>query len=413
MSTSAYMIAHCDDDYLSQAIDSVIDHVDELIFVDGAYEWVAPFLPDVGIDPERSWPSTHDILRRYGKKIRYFSGLWRDELHKREFGFAQCRGDVIIRIDADEIFTIDAAALREFRRGRQTVADMEFPYMVTEDLQRLEAGHTETPRQVCMFKRKAFKRPLDHCGYLWLVLTDEERERCKPADWKQLFHRPVSRTAHITALRTPRTSVNRARFYILQHIRATGLVPFGIEVEDHLTGDERIRRVLDYLGAEDFAGYLEGNDIVSGFAHMTGFVLAPYDLAEPAKSVVRAAVARHGEALAERLKVHERPCVMASNMPALLNISAVLDSSVRGINLTFGDEVVAASGHLSFLLADNDTAEARRLRAFHTHAEGCKVHCTFEPVTDTDVLQSCMVLLTQAAPDRKVTRLVDIEVLRA
>ena len=84
------MIAHCDNDFLEQSIASVIDRVDELVFVDGAYTWVAPFLAQSGIDPERSWQKTHDILAAFGSKVRYYSGLWDGELHKRSFGYDKC-----------------------------------------------------------------------------------------------------------------------------------------------------------------------------------------------------------------------------------------------------------------------------------------------------------------------------------
>jgi hypothetical protein len=38
----------------------------ELVFVDGAYTWVAPLLARSGMDPERSWQKTHDILAPFG-----------------------------------------------------------------------------------------------------------------------------------------------------------------------------------------------------------------------------------------------------------------------------------------------------------------------------------------------------------
>jgi hypothetical protein len=85
------MISHCDDDFLEQAIASVIERVDELVFVDGAYRWVAPLLARSAMDPERSGQKTHDILASFGSKIRYFQGLWDDELHKRSFGYSSAR----------------------------------------------------------------------------------------------------------------------------------------------------------------------------------------------------------------------------------------------------------------------------------------------------------------------------------
>ena len=59
--------------------------------------------------------------------MRYSRGLWDGELHKRSFGFDKCRGDTIIRIDADEIFDFDDSAYEAFLRSDHGVGEMEFP----------------------------------------------------------------------------------------------------------------------------------------------------------------------------------------------------------------------------------------------------------------------------------------------
>lgn len=409
MSVSAYMIAHCDDDYLAEAIASIIDHVDELVFVDGAYAWVAPFLPDVGIDPERSWQSTYDILARYGGKVKVFTGVWQDELEKRAFGFAQCSGDFIIRIDADEVFTLDAGAFFRFRWSGRAMADMEFPYLLTGDRQRLQDGLAETPRQVCAFRRRAFATPYEHCAYLWLVLTDAERSRCPPADGrKRVYRERVAKTAHLTALRTPRTSVNRARYYTLQHIRSTGEMPFGLTAPEGASGDERIALMLEAVGAETYSGYLEGHAIVSGFTHMDGFHIAPYALPPAAADVAARAVETRHRAMADMLDFATRPRLVINGIHTIIDVTPALKTGMTGVTLTFSDDIVHAAGHFELLSGDRTAGADRLMVGFITTVDGNRVRHVFAPVEVADVLQATMVLLTQAAPDAKVTRLVDI-----
>lgn len=387
MTTSAYMIAHCDDDFLQAAIDSVIDRVDELIFVDGAYAWVAPFFEKAGLDPARSWQRTHDILARYGDKIRYFSGVWDDELHKRSFGYAQCRGDIIIRIDADEIFEWDDEAFRAFLTSDKTVAEMEFPYLLGPRTQRIEAGLTQTPKQCCVFKASGFRTPLDHCAYLWLVLTDAERQRCGEADWQVLFSRPVIRTAHLTALRTPRTAVNRARFYTLQHVRSTGTLSWPYCQTPVDRPEEKIAQIFDFLSPQDYGSWLLNQEIVSGFAHMNGFRVAPAAFGVQVTRQIEAAVAAH-EAALDDLLGFDPPRVMVSNVTGLIDITAQLRRGISRFDLEFAHDVEEVTGHLYLLLDTPEDQVGYNLEPVFCVARGRCASCLFEPFDMSEVLRA-------------------------
>ena len=407
MKTSAYMIAHCDDDFLEQAIDSVINHVEELVFVDGAYKWVAPFFRASGLDPERSWQRTHDILAKYGSKVRYFSGLWDDELHKRAFGYDQCLHDVIIRIDADDVLEFDDALYEDFLKSRKGVAHMEYPYMLTPNQQRLKTNLATTPGQCAIFKAGHFRTPLQHCSYLWLVLTEEERARCQPLVQDYIYEPSVIRTAHLTALRTPRTSVNRSRFYNLQYVRITGHNHWSNHQAPAASPDARILQILDFMSADDYTSFLEGHEIVSGFASMQDFKIAPYHFAEKVSDVVSQACANYDHALAELLDFAARPRVVVSEMPTMINVTQLLRRKFSRFDITFADDMVSANGHLQLLFDSDDDQAAHNPQAVHCQVNGKTAHYSFDLIDDLRVLQAVFTLLPIAAQERK-TRIVDL-----
>ena len=53
---SAYLSIYNDWDILLPALKSVAAHVDELVVVDGAYQWMEPYLKAIGGDPAKSDP---------------------------------------------------------------------------------------------------------------------------------------------------------------------------------------------------------------------------------------------------------------------------------------------------------------------------------------------------------------------
>lgn len=392
MTTSAYMIAHCDDDFLQAAIDSVIDHVDEFIFVDGAYAWIASSFETVGLDPSRSWQTTHDILARYGDKIRYFSGVWDDELHKRSFGYSQCRGDIIIRIDADEIFEWDDAAYEDFLHSDKSIAEMAFPYLLGARAQRLDAATTQTPKQACVFKAARLSTALEHCAYLWLVLTDDERSRCGAPDWRGLYAEPVINTAHLTAMRTPRTAVNRARFYTFQHVRTTGSLSWPYQQRPVARPEDRIAQIFDFLTPEELSSWLEGQEIVSGFAHMKGYRVAPVTFGDAVTQQIEQASACHDQALYALLDFAAHPRTVISDVITQIDVTALLRRGVSQFELEFADDMEHVTGHLHLLLDTTEDQSGRNLEPVHSHTDGRIVTSFFQPLDMSKVMQAVFVL---------------------
>ncbi|MBW8880283.1 MAG: hypothetical protein JF615_02325, partial [Asticcacaulis sp.] len=379
---------------------------DELVFVDGAYAWVAPFFEKAGLDPARSWQTTHDILAKFGGKVRYFSGVWDDELHKRSFGYSQCTGDIIIRIDADEIFEWDDGVYSEFLRSDKAVAEMEFPYLLTPTSQRLESAMTATPKQCCVFKARYFNSPLEHCAFLWLVLTGDERRRCGQADWTRLYAQPVIRTAHLTAFRTPRTAVNRARFYTLQHVRTTGHLSWSYNQTPVARPEDKIGQIFDFLTPQEYSSWLQGQEIVSGFVHMNGFKVASYRFGPEVTAQVAAAVAACDEAVEGLLDFTAHPRLIVSDAVTLINVTGPLRRGVSRFQLEFADDMQRVTGHLYLLLDTAEDQAGHNLEPVHCHTDGRVTSCMFDPFDMSEVLQAVFVVHpVTTTPDHK-TRLV-------
>ncbi|HVZ29425.1 MAG TPA: hypothetical protein VG839_03460 [Asticcacaulis sp.] len=406
MTTSAYMIAHCDDDFLQDAIDSVIDRVDELVFVDGAYRWTAPFFAAAGLDPERSWQRTHDILARYGDKIRYFSGIWDDELHKRSFAWSHCRGEVIIRIDADEIFVFNDKVYAAFLKSDRAVAQVEMPFMLTPTQQRLKAGMTYTPRLCAIYKSAYFSSPLTHCAYLWLILTEQERNRMGEVTPSLLYGPPVARAAHLTGMRTPRTSVNRARFYTLQYVRVTGDLNWSYCQKPVERPEERIAQIFDFMSSTEYTSYLEGHDIVSGFATMQDFRVAPFRFEGRALEQIEAAYDSYNQGLAELLDFGSHPRTVVSDVITMINLTSLVRRGLRGFEIEFAHEVEMANAHFYLLLDSAEEQGGVNLEPVHARVAGRTVHYVHERLDDTDILQAVLIMRPMIADDVLKTQIV-------
>ena len=109
--SSAYLSIYNDWDILPSALRSIASHVDELVVVDGAYEWMVPYLTMQGLDPTRSDPRVYAALEASGIPFRVISHTWKHEPEKRLAGYEAFTHDFIYRVDADEIMFFDEPAL--------------------------------------------------------------------------------------------------------------------------------------------------------------------------------------------------------------------------------------------------------------------------------------------------------------
>ena len=215
---SAYLQIYNDDDFLKESIDSIKDCVDELIVVDGCYEWMATYYSKLGLDPSRSHKKTYEILDNCSLPYTSINKVWKNQLEKRSAGYSACNNRYILRIDSDEIFHFYEDALDRFLSSDSQVAHIDMPEILTPDLLISELNNIY-PKQCFLFDSK-FINPNDHLHYLWLVLhVDSFQTELK--DFK-VFPEAIAFNSHLTNLRTIDTSINRASYYIMNWMRKNG-----------------------------------------------------------------------------------------------------------------------------------------------------------------------------------------------
>ena len=223
---SAYLSIYNDSDILDAALNSIRPYVDELIVIDGAYEWMAPFLRASGRDPERSDESVYEKLRSSGIPYKIISKVWKNEVEKRIFGFSETKNRYVMRIDADEVIFFDDAALRSFFNSNCAVAEMFMPTYVAPGF--VIKGRTIIdyfrgfPRQCFLFDKSKISAE-EHLRYLWLVLTvDLLPELNQKTKIYSVFERPISFCAHLTNWRYVESSASRSSFYTMNWMRENG-----------------------------------------------------------------------------------------------------------------------------------------------------------------------------------------------
>ena len=269
MSLSAYVSLYEDASLLSAALASIAPLVDEIVVVDGAYEWMRPFLTDC--DPARSGPRVEAVLAPFRDKLRVIRGTWSNELEKRSAGFAACRGRYVFRLDADEVLAPDLDALRRFRDGAHGAAYAPAPSLASPGWMQAPAGGGPLTTHTVLFDRERVSAS-EHLSHIWLVLSDAERARVPPADPALAAPDPIGFLAHLTLWRRPEDAVNRARFYILNYVRGKGRLPllpnFALE-RDGFAG------LLREIGAAALAAHFCNHSIVAGALDMTGKEFRP------------------------------------------------------------------------------------------------------------------------------------------
>lgn len=223
---SAYLSIYNDSDILDQTLNSIKDYVDELIVVDGAYEWNASYLKSIGLNPEQSEHSVYNKIDKSGIPYKIIKKVWKNEVEKRMTGFESTSSRYVMRIDADEVIYFNLKNLKNFFASGCYVAEMYMPNYVAPGIvvegNRFVDKYRKFPRQVCLFdKSKIGAR--EHLRYLWLVLTADVlpqnllRQKIYP-----VFEKPVAFCAHLTNLRCVESSKLRSSFYTMNWMRQNG-----------------------------------------------------------------------------------------------------------------------------------------------------------------------------------------------
>ncbi|GAB0117272.1 glycosyltransferase family protein [Acidisoma sp. 7E03] len=330
MKISAYLIIYNDYDILEASLESVVGYVDEIVVVDGAYTWLAPFFERVGHRADQSAAECLSIIDKFKSRvtIKYFSGLWKDESEKRKFAYEQCVGDIIWLIDADEIFLVDQTALASFAKSDRLVAGFFAPTLLTDTQAFKRQDREGFGIKNAMLKRASLTAS-EHLGALWLVVPEKERKKITPIKGAQTFPEPLGYNYHATLLRTHRTAVHRARFYVINAIRESGKA-FWLPASTE-KGSIDLEDLVNSVQVDEFNRYLLGHSITIGLPSLEGREVVTLDVPEPQ----RGALGKTFEDFMSAWKdvVPDRPenyRALAKGVPHAIDISAMLSKCNQG-----------------------------------------------------------------------------------
>jgi hypothetical protein len=210
------IIIHNDAQMLQKALDSVSDIVSKLIVVDGAYEWVAPFSYLNGENAESSSDDLLEILKQSEIPYEVFTGIWKNESHKRLFSIEQCKTDFALLIDSDEVFELDKTLVDEFMCSGKGIAECLFPLYYSPECIGINPNFGGPTRKSALLNLKDFSAT-EIVDSLFLLVPEDER--IKGITNQQRFKKTIGTIHHLSIFRFGQEAYRRARFYNLLSMR--------------------------------------------------------------------------------------------------------------------------------------------------------------------------------------------------
>ena len=388
---SAYLSVYDDWDILPAALRSVAGHVDELVVVDGCYDWMAPALAGLGRNPERSDPRVYAAIEASGIPFRVIARTWANEVEKRCHGYAACQHDHVFRIDADEVLLFDDTALEQALSDGAAVGEMEMPIYIAPGWITRAAQRDTIERQGLLFDRRRISAEM-HLNYLWLILTVDQRplEGSKPF---AVHPRPVAFNAHLTLWRSPQCAGQRAAFYALNWMRQHG-VPWLPTLRDRPLADTRA--LFGQVAPEDFFSSMALGATALGMAEAPerrAFQASPLDAAQEAAFAPLHAGFLGSLAAVNRQAVVEDRRFLAC-LPSVLDLSspAARDAAVRdgAVTLRLSGRVQAARARLLSYATSAPHIEAR---ALELQRDGHALRIALPPRGEREMLREALEFL--------------------
>jgi len=366
---SGYLSIFDDWDILPEALASIDEWVDEIVVVDGAYDWITPFLE--GRDGKRSRDEVYDALSPYSSKVKLINQTWTDEAQKRCAGFDACSGRYILRHDADEVFFVDHQAIERFLNSSKAVSQIDMPVFVTPD--RVRCLLDNGPQcQGALFDSKHIDSK-NHLNYLWLVLPKEISVGQK---YDNLIDpEPFAFVPHLTSWRTPATSTSRALFYSMLYVRNGGQFPLS-EIELQQSGS--------------FRESLLGNSIVAGPLDMGGFKPIAPPLSDTQIDVLRPIFSRYMQSLASLNRNLGEGRMIVNGQRYSIDMTSADASSLAGNRFRYGGDVLSCDAFISTIY---DGSPAVNVEPVFVHVSGDIIAVELPPFVQN--LQRTLTLTTR------------------
>lgn len=236
------LIIHNDSSMLEMALDSAKEFIDDLVVVDGAYKWVAPFCELLGENSYKSSDNLIGILDDSKIPYQYFSGIWDSETHKREFSLQQAKNDFLMLIDSDELFDLDVKEVNNFIESGKAIGDCFFPLYFSPECVGFSTG-LKTPPVKAIFLNKRDYGIKSLVNSLFLLVPDGERTKKIANNLK--YKIKLGYVHHLSLFRSDGSGFRRSRFYNLLAMRVNKKLN-SVSSEEFENDEEFFRIINDF-----------------------------------------------------------------------------------------------------------------------------------------------------------------------
>jgi len=201
---SCYINLYNDFYLLDYIIPQLVSFVDEIVIVDGPYEWCIESFKQAGVYYDAYPPEIQRLIGQYPSTIKYSYRIFKDEYEKRVYGYNQCTHDLILLIDSDELLYLPMIELKSFLESNQPVGSCpiinmcNFGYLFTNG----------SARKNIFFNRKVISAE-DHIDYLWLVGVKQ-----KAPNFHLIYYIQSCMIYHLSLFRTKESLITKYIFYI-------------------------------------------------------------------------------------------------------------------------------------------------------------------------------------------------------
>jgi hypothetical protein len=169
---SIYIILYYDLDFLDDILQYLNTYIDEIIIVDGPYQYSIDTLDKLNLlyTEETKPDKLSKIIDKYENKIKYYYGTWKDEKEKRMFGYSKCTNNLILLVDCDEFFILNENKINKFIDSDKCVAGFDI-----YNMNRINVNMDDKSTKNILFKKNITAH--QHLSYTWLICVDNLEEQ--------------------------------------------------------------------------------------------------------------------------------------------------------------------------------------------------------------------------------------------
>lgn len=238
---SVYIINFNDFGFLKSVINNIYSLVDEIILVDGPYNFNIDVFKKLNLyyDETNKPIELVKLLIKYSNKIKYFYKIFNNQEEKRIFGYSECSNDLILLLDSDDFCILNENTITQFIKSNKCVASADI-----YNMNRVNVIIDKKIEKNILFKKK-FISPEEHIVYTWCNNTN-----IKPNPI-YIYNDKIGVIYHQTLNRNKSDSITKFIYYICLYYFKRNYNKV-VEIDNlPLVGDFTLTNLLSYLTIDE------------------------------------------------------------------------------------------------------------------------------------------------------------------